>query len=93
VLYSDFAVFEKSDPSETPVSHQKSANPFVLKATSSAGFRFFRTKNINHAMKNHSLKTSAASYEVKSSLDSNRKNISANSYLLRGAPLPAFAEN
>jgi hypothetical protein len=44
-------------------------------------------------MKNHSLKTSAASYEVKSSLDSNRKNISANSYLLRGAPLPAFAEN
>jgi hypothetical protein len=44
-------------------------------------------------MKNHSLKTSAASYEVKSSLDSNRKNISINSRLLHRALFPAFAQN
>lgn len=44
-------------------------------------------------MKNYSLKISSTSDEVKTPLDSNKKNISSNSYLLRGAPLPAFDEN
>jgi hypothetical protein len=48
---------------------------------------------MNHAIKNISLKISSAPYGVKSPLDSNRQNISANSYPLRGAPLPAFPEN
>jgi hypothetical protein len=88
-----FAVFEKSNPIEPPVSHQKSANPFVLKARASGGFGFFRTEKMNHAMKNNLLKFSSASDEVKTLLDSNKENISSNSYLLHGALLLAFAEN
>jgi hypothetical protein len=75
-LCSDFAVFEKSNPSETPVSHQKSANSIVLPARASAGFGFLGTNKMNHAMKNNPLKISSTSYEVKTPLDSNCKNIS-----------------
>ena len=78
---------------ETAVDRQKSANPIVLPDRASAGFGFFRTNKMNHAMKNYSQKILSASDEVKTPLDSNRQNISSNSYLLHGAPLPAFAEN
>jgi hypothetical protein len=70
-------VFEKSDQSETPVHRQKSAHPIWLKVRSRAGLALFRRKKINHAMKNHSPKISSISHEVKTPLDSNRKNISA----------------
>jgi hypothetical protein len=53
----------------------------------------FSAQKMNHAMKNYSLKISSTSDEVKTPLDSNKENISYNSYLLRGAPLPAFDEN
>ena len=78
-LCSDLDVFEKSDPSKTPVDRQKSANLFLLEATSSAGFGFFGTKKMNHAMKNNSQKISSTSYEVKTPLDSNRKIFPPNS--------------
>jgi hypothetical protein len=51
----------------------------VLKATASAGFGFFHTKKMNHAMKNNLLKISSTSYEVKTPLDSNRKIFPPNS--------------
>ena len=79
----DFDDFEKSDPSETPVDKQKSETPFVLPARASAGFGLCRKNKMNHAMKNRSQKISSTAYEVKTSLDSNKEKISANSYLLR----------
>ena len=77
VFCSGFAVFEKSNPSETPVDKQKSETPFVLQARASAGLGFLRTNKMNHAMKNNSQKILSISHEVKTPLDSNKENISA----------------
>jgi autotransporter-associated beta strand protein/T5SS/PEP-CTERM-associated repeat protein len=49
-----------------------------LKARSREGFWSFRKNKTNHAMKNNSLKISSASSELKTPLDSNKENISAN---------------
>ena len=64
-----------------------------LQATSSAGFGFFGTKKMNHAIKNISLKISSAPYEVKTPLDSHIENISAKFQPPARSAAPPFAQN
>jgi hypothetical protein len=74
---SIFNVFKKRIRAKRRLIDRKSATPFVLPARASAGFGFFGTNKMNHAMKNISLKISSTPHEVKSPLDSNKEKISA----------------
>ena len=76
-IRSIFNIFKKRIRAKRRLIDRKSATPIVLPARASAGFGFFRTNKMNHAMKDNSQKNSSASCGVKSPLDSNKEKISA----------------